>query len=102
MVRSIGSNRTNDCLSGRAGRLRSATLGPLGWQSNPPAEARFRGYESGTICDHSRPKRFKYFLSLSASLVLAFRPRETLNNLRPASERERESRQTLITLASCT
>src|SRR5262245_474300 len=28
------------------------------------------------ICDHSIPKRFKYFRNRSASFVLAFRPRE--------------------------
>jgi hypothetical protein len=57
------------------------------------SELRLGDRQSETICDHSIPNRFKYFLNLSASFVIALRPRETLKSLRPASESERESRQ---------
>ena len=43
------------------------------------------------ICDHSIPKRFRYLRKRSASFVLALRPRDALNNSRPASESDLHS-----------
>ena len=49
------------------------------------------------ICDHSIPKRFKYLRKRSASFVVALRPRDALNNSRPASESVLHCLHTLMT-----
>jgi hypothetical protein len=52
---------------------------------------------AGEICDHSIPKRFKYLRKRSASFVVALRPRDALNNNRPASESVLHCRHTSMT-----
>ena len=49
------------------------------------------------ICAHSIPKRFKYLRRRSASFVVALRPRDALNNSRPASESVLHCRHTSMT-----